>query len=113
MIERYDVPEVSAIWSDRARMDNWLEIELAAVEAWAVLGAVPKEDAFACRDRAGRWERPGGGRGRCGGCLRVHSSFLRRRRVVSSDSSPCGSAVHDERTDLADELRWRPHVSAG
>ena len=52
MIERYDVPEVSAIWSDRARMDNWLEIELAAVEAWAVLGAVPKEDAFACRDRA-------------------------------------------------------------
>ena len=52
MIERYDVPEVSAIWSDRARMDNWLEIELAAVEAWAVLGAVPKEDAFACRERA-------------------------------------------------------------
>jgi adenylosuccinate lyase len=52
VIERYDVPEVSAIWSDRARMDNWLEIELAAVEAWAVLGAVPKEDAFACRDRA-------------------------------------------------------------
>ena len=52
MIERYDVPEVSVLWSDRARMDNWLEIELAAVEAWAVLGAVPKEDAFACRERA-------------------------------------------------------------
>jgi len=52
VIERYDVPEVSAIWSDRARMANWLEIELAAVEAWAVLGAVPKEDAFACRERA-------------------------------------------------------------
>ena len=52
MIGRYDVPEVSALWSDRARMDNWLEIELAAVEAWAVLGAVPKEDAFACRERA-------------------------------------------------------------
>jgi len=52
VIERYDVPEVSVLWSDRARMDNWLEIELAAVEAWAVLGAVPKEDAFACRERA-------------------------------------------------------------
>jgi adenylosuccinate lyase len=52
VIDRYDVPEVSAIWSDRARMANWLEIELAAVEAWAVLGAVPKEDAFACRERA-------------------------------------------------------------
>ena len=52
MIDRYDVPEVSAIWSDEARMRNWLEIELAAVEAWAVLGVVPKDDARACRDRA-------------------------------------------------------------
>ena len=52
MIERYDVPEVSAIWSDEARMRNWLEIELAAVEAWAVLGVVPKDDARTCRDRA-------------------------------------------------------------
>jgi adenylosuccinate lyase len=33
-------------------MANWLEIELAAVEAWAVLGVVPKDDARACRDRA-------------------------------------------------------------
>ena len=62
MIDRYDVPEISAIWSDQARMANWLEIELAAVEAWAVLGVVPKEDAFACRERASFdvdavWER--------------------------------------------------------
>ncbi|HJX07033.1 MAG TPA: adenylosuccinate lyase, partial [Actinomycetota bacterium] len=52
MIDRYDVPEVSAIWSDEARMRNWLEIELAVVEAWAVVGVVPKDDARACRDRA-------------------------------------------------------------
>ncbi len=52
MIDRYDVPEISAIWSDRARMANWLEIELAAVDAWAALGTVPKDDARACRDRA-------------------------------------------------------------
>jgi adenylosuccinate lyase len=52
VIERYDVPEVSAIWSDGARMANWLDIELAAVEAWAALGAIPKDDARACRDRA-------------------------------------------------------------
>jgi len=62
VIDRYDVPEISAIWSDQARMANWLEIELAAVEAWAVLGVVPKEDAFACRERASFdvdavWER--------------------------------------------------------
>jgi adenylosuccinate lyase len=52
VIDRYDVPEISAIWADRARFDNWLQIELAAVEAWAVLGVVPKQDARACRDRA-------------------------------------------------------------
>jgi len=52
VIDRYDVPEISTIWSDRARLANWLEVELAAVEAWAALGVIPKEDARACRDRA-------------------------------------------------------------
>ena len=52
VIDRYDVPEVSAVWSDGARMANWLAIELAAVEAWAALGVVPEEDARACRERA-------------------------------------------------------------
>jgi adenylosuccinate lyase len=52
VIDRYDVPEISAVWSDRARMANWLEIELAVVDAWAALGSVPKDDARACRDRA-------------------------------------------------------------
>ncbi|MGZ4150289.1 MAG: lyase family protein, partial [Actinomycetota bacterium] len=52
MIPRYDVPEVSAVWSDRARMAHWLEIELLAVEAWAELGAIPAEEARTCRERA-------------------------------------------------------------
>jgi adenylosuccinate lyase len=52
VIDRYAVPEIAAIWDDRARMANWLEIELAAVEAWAALGIIPKDDARACRDRA-------------------------------------------------------------
>jgi adenylosuccinate lyase len=52
VIPRYDVPEVSAVWSDEARMANWLEIELLAVEAWAELGTIPMEDAKACRERA-------------------------------------------------------------
>jgi adenylosuccinate lyase len=52
VIDRYDVSEISAIWSDRARFANWLEIELAAVEAWAALGVIPKEEARECRDRA-------------------------------------------------------------
>jgi adenylosuccinate lyase len=52
VIPRYEVPEVAAIWSDRARMEHWLEIELLAVEAWAELGAIPVADAAACRERA-------------------------------------------------------------
>jgi adenylosuccinate lyase len=52
VIPRYEVPEVAAVWSDEARMENWLEIELLAVEAWAELGVVPIEDARACRERA-------------------------------------------------------------
>jgi adenylosuccinate lyase len=52
VIPRYEVPEVAAIWSDRARMTHWLEIELLAVEAWAELGVVPPADAAACRERA-------------------------------------------------------------
>jgi adenylosuccinate lyase len=52
VIPRYDVPELSAIWSDAARFGHWLEIELLAVEAWAELGVVPAADAAACRERA-------------------------------------------------------------
>ncbi len=52
MIPRYEVSEISEVWSDQARMKNWLEIELLAVEAWAELGKVPAADAATCRDRA-------------------------------------------------------------
>jgi adenylosuccinate lyase len=52
VIPRYEVPEIAAVWSDRARMGHWLEIELLAVEAWAELGRIPTEDARACRERA-------------------------------------------------------------
>jgi adenylosuccinate lyase len=52
VIPRYEVPEIAAVWSDEARMANWLEIELLAVEAWAELGMIPDEDARTCRARA-------------------------------------------------------------
>ena len=52
MIPRYSLPEMAAVWSDEARLANWLEIELLAVEAWAELGVIPAEDAAACRARA-------------------------------------------------------------
>jgi adenylosuccinate lyase len=52
VISRYRLPEMAAVWSDEARLANWLEIELLAIEALAELGVVPAEDAAACRQRA-------------------------------------------------------------
>ena len=52
MIPRYEVPEITAVWSDDVRMANWLEIELLAVEAWGELGVIPEQDARVCRERA-------------------------------------------------------------
>jgi adenylosuccinate lyase len=52
VIPRYALPEMSALWSDRARLERWLEIEILAVEAWARLGVVPDEDAREVRAKA-------------------------------------------------------------
>ncbi len=52
MIPRYSLPQMAAVWSDEARLANWLEIEILAVEAWAELGKVPPDDARAIRERA-------------------------------------------------------------
>jgi len=41
MIERYTLPEMGAIWTDEARMQAWLDVEIAAVKAWHQLGKVP------------------------------------------------------------------------
>src|SRR5438876_1183947 len=34
---------MAAVWSDEGRLARWLEVELAATEAWAELGVVPAE----------------------------------------------------------------------
>ncbi|MBI2864456.1 MAG: adenylosuccinate lyase [Chloroflexi bacterium] len=41
MIERYSNPEMARVWSDQNRLDKWLQVEIAACEAWAELGAIP------------------------------------------------------------------------
>jgi adenylosuccinate lyase len=53
MIARYTRPEMGAIWSDQNKYQSWLEVELAASEALAELGEVPKEAAEALRLHAG------------------------------------------------------------
>ena len=52
MIPRYSLPEMAAVWSDEARLANWLEIEILAVEALAELGKISPEDARAVREHA-------------------------------------------------------------
>jgi adenylosuccinate lyase len=52
VIPRYALPEMTAVWSDQARMERWLEIEILAVEAWARLGVIPQEDARRVRGSA-------------------------------------------------------------
>jgi adenylosuccinate lyase len=40
------------IWSDESRLARWLEVELAALDGWAEVGAVPREAAEAIRANA-------------------------------------------------------------
>src|SRR3954464_6401775 len=49
MIQRYTHPEMGAIWSDRRRYETWLEVELAAADAMADAGLVPREAAVEMR----------------------------------------------------------------
>ena len=43
MIERYTLPEMGAIWSEQAKFQSWLDVEIAATEANCRLGRVPEE----------------------------------------------------------------------
>ena len=52
MIARYTRPEIGGVWTATRRMRCWLEVELAAIDAWAAEGVVPPEAARACRERA-------------------------------------------------------------
>jgi adenylosuccinate lyase len=40
------------VWSEESKLARWLEVELAALEAWAEVGAVPPEAAAEARERA-------------------------------------------------------------
>ncbi|HAA09672.1 MAG TPA: adenylosuccinate lyase, partial [Syntrophomonas sp.] len=43
MIPRYTLPEMGAIWTEENKLNNWLQIEIAACEGWAKLGRIPEE----------------------------------------------------------------------
>jgi adenylosuccinate lyase len=52
VIPRYTRPEIGAVWTSEAKLQSWLEVELAATEAWAAEGVVPGEAAAEARARA-------------------------------------------------------------
>ena len=52
MIGRYSLPEMQAVFTDEARFEAWLEVELLAVEAWAAIGEIGAADAAVVRASA-------------------------------------------------------------
>ena len=52
MIPRYTREEIGAVWTQQRRMETWLQVELAATDAWAAEGVVPEEAAKAVRENA-------------------------------------------------------------
>jgi adenylosuccinate lyase len=43
---------MARVWSEEHKLERWLEVELAALDAWAELGVVPEEVARAARTSA-------------------------------------------------------------
>lgn len=52
MIARYTRPQMAALWSDEAKFNRWLQVELAATDALAAAGIVPAEAAQDLRAHA-------------------------------------------------------------
>jgi adenylosuccinate lyase len=52
LTDRYVHPEMGRIWSEEAKFDSWLEVEVAAAEVMADEGLIPKEAAVEIRKKA-------------------------------------------------------------
>ncbi len=52
MIARYSRPAMAGVWSEQRKLERWLEVELAALDAWAEVGRVPEDAARAVRASA-------------------------------------------------------------
>ncbi len=49
MIERYSLPEMTAIWSEQHKLEVWKEVETLVVEAWTAEGVTPDAAGAALR----------------------------------------------------------------
>ncbi|MDA8233426.1 MAG: adenylosuccinate lyase [Clostridia bacterium] len=52
MIDRYTLPEMGRIWALENKFRKWLDIEVAACEAMAELGKIPKEAVEVIKEKA-------------------------------------------------------------
>ncbi len=53
MIQRYTRKKMGSIWSEEAKYQSWLDVELAVCRAWASKGKIPKKDMAAIEKGAG------------------------------------------------------------
>ncbi|MBI3316571.1 MAG: adenylosuccinate lyase [Candidatus Omnitrophica bacterium] len=53
MIERYTRAEIGKVWTEESKTQKWLDVELAALEALAHYGFIPKEIPKKVRAKAG------------------------------------------------------------
>jgi adenylosuccinate lyase len=79
---------MSRVWSEEAKLEQWLAVELAALDAWAEVGAVPSASARAVRDRA---------------CVPSPAQVAERERVTNHDLAAFVDAVA---ADLGADGRW-------
>lgn len=52
VIERYTLPEMGELWTDRFKYQTWLEVEIAVCEAQAELGYIPPEAVKIIKEKA-------------------------------------------------------------
>jgi adenylosuccinate lyase len=79
---------MTRVWSEERKLETWLEVELAATEAWAELGVVPAEAARTIRERA----RPP-----------TAEAVAKRERATGHDLAAFVDCVA---ADLGEEGRW-------
>jgi adenylosuccinate lyase len=79
---------MSRVWSEESKLERWLAVELAVLDAWAQLGVVPAPAASTIRSRA-RAPSP--------------AAVAERERVTNHDMAAFVDAVSSE---LGPEGRW-------
>src|ERR687889_2103320 len=52
MIERYTLPEMGTLWSERNKFQKWLDVEVAVCEVHAEMGTIPAAAVEEIKSRA-------------------------------------------------------------